>query len=134
MKKLIVLLVALHYAAIAYSQNIFKAIIKDVKNNEVLIGATATVQGTAIGASADTSGLVNLTRIPDGTQIIRFGFVGYQTLLDTITFPLVQNQPLIILLQPAGNGEGQELTEVVVGATRSSRTIANIPTRVEVIS
>ena len=134
MKKIIVLLVALHYTAITYSQNTFKAIIKDVKNNEVLIGATATVKGTAIGASADTSGLVNLTRIPDGIQIIRFGFVGYQTRLDTITFPLVQNQPLIILLQPAGNGEGKELTEIVVSATRSSRTIANIPTRVEVIS
>jgi outer membrane receptor for ferrienterochelin and colicins len=41
---------------------------------------------------------------------------------------------MLIFLQSAGKGEGQELEAVVIGATRSSRTIINIPTRVEVIS
>lgn len=134
MKKITVLIVALLYTAIAYSQNTFKAIIKDAKTSETLIGATASVQGTAIGASSDTTGLVTLTKIPDGKQVIRFSYVGYETRLDTLTFPLKQTGPMLISLQSAGKGEGQELTEVVVGATRSTRTIANIPTRVEVIS
>jgi iron complex outermembrane receptor protein len=118
----------------AYSQNTFKTIIKDGKTNEALIGATASVQGTGIAASSDTAGLITMARIPDGKYIIKFSYVGYETRLDTLTFPLSQTTPLIILLKAAGKGDGQELEAVVVGATRSSRTIANIPTRVEVIS
>ena len=37
-------------------------------------------------------------------------------------------------MEPNGKGNGEELTEVTVSSTRSSRTIANTPTRVEVIS
>jgi outer membrane receptor for ferrienterochelin and colicins len=38
------------------------------------------------------------------------------------------------MLVAQGKGDGEELEEVVIGATRSSRTIANIPTRLEVIA
>jgi outer membrane receptor for ferrienterochelin and colicins len=132
MKKTTVLLIALLYTVAAYSQNTFKAFIKDAKTKETLIGATAVLQGTAKGAATDTIGLVTLTNIPDGKQIIRFSYVGYETKTDTLSFPLTET--MTILLQTAGNGDGDELSEVVIGATRSSRTIANIPTRVEVIS
>jgi len=134
MKKFTVLFLALLYTAIAYSQSTFKAIIKDAKTNENLIGATASIPGTNAGASSDTSGLVVLTKVSDGKQVIKFSYVGYETRLDTLNFPLLQNQPMLILLQSAGKGEGQEMETVTIGATRSSRTIANIPTRVEVIS
>lgn len=132
MKKFIVLFIALFYTVIAYSQNTFKAIIKDGKTSEPLTGATAILQGSTKGAAADAAGLVMLTGIPDGKQILKFSYLGYETRTDTLNFPLSQNQPLVILLQPADKGE--ELEMVVIGATRSSRTIANIPTRVEVIS
>jgi outer membrane receptor for ferrienterochelin and colicins len=130
MKKLSVLLIALLYTTIAYSQNTFNAILKDAETKQLLIGATATIAGTTIGSTTDTTGLVTLTSIADGKQLIRFNYIGYITRQDTITFPLVQTQPMEILLHPTEN----ELNEVVVSATRSSRTIANIPTRVEVIS
>ncbi|MCO5950864.1 TonB-dependent receptor [Mucilaginibacter flavidus] len=134
MKKIIVFMAALLYTAIAYSQNTFKAIIKDAKTNETLIGATASIQGTPVGASSDTAGLLMLTKIPNGKQVVLYSYVGYETRLDTLTFPLTQTAPMLILLQSAGKGEGKELEVVVIGATRSSRTIANIPTRIEVIS
>lgn len=134
MKKITVLVMALLYTAIAFSQNTFKAIIKDAKTNEILIGATAILPGTKIGATSDTVGVIILNNIPDGKQVIQFRYVGYETRLDTLTFPFTQSQPMLILLQAEGKGEGKELAEVVIGATRSSRTIANIPTRVEVIS
>lgn len=130
MKKLTVLFIALLYTAIAYSQNTFKAILKDAETKQPLIGATATIAGTTLGATSDTSGLITLTPIADGKQLIRFNYMGYISRQDTVTFPLAQTQPMEILLQPTEN----ELNEVVVSATRSSRTIANIPTRVEVIS
>lgn len=134
MKKLSVLFAALLYTAVAYSQNTFKAVIKNAKTNEVLIGATAVLKTSAIGATSDSSGLITLANIPDGKQVIQFSYVGFKTRLDTLTFPLKIVQPIMILLQEKGKSDGQELNEIVVAATRSSRTIAQIPTRVEVIS
>jgi outer membrane receptor for ferrienterochelin and colicins len=134
MKKFIVLLTALLYTTISYSQNTFNAIIKDAKTNQPLIGATALLQGSSKGASADTSGLLTITNIPNGKQIINFRYIGYQSLADTLDFPLSTTEPLLIMLSPQGKGDGEELEEVVIGATRSSRTIANIPTRLEVIA
>jgi outer membrane receptor for ferrienterochelin and colicins len=133
MKKLTVLSIALLFTTISYAQNTFKAIVKDGKTKEPLIGATALISGTAIGAAADTGGMITLKGVPDGKQIIRYSFIGYQTKTDTIVFPLSQSTPRLIFLQ-AEKEEGENLAEVVIGATRSSRTMANIPTRVEVIS
>lgn len=134
MKKITLLFIALLYTVIAYSQNTLKAIIRDAKTNEALPGATAIVRGTTIGALADSIGLITLTNVPSGKQIIQFHFVGYEASQDTLIFPITQSQPLIVVLQTEGKGEGKELEAITIGATRSSRTIANIPTRVEVIS
>src|SRR3569833_674097 len=132
MKKLTVLIAVLLITAVASAQNTFKAIIKDAATRQSLPGATATITGTSIGSAADTSGLVILTNIPNGRQVISFTFMGFEARRDTVTFPLSQNEPMLILMQ--AKEEGDELEAVVVSATRSSRTIANIPTRVEVIS
>lgn len=134
MKKLIVLFIALIYTTMAYAQHTFKAIIKDAKTNETLIGATAFIPGINKGATADTAGLIILTNIPSGKQVMRFSYIGYETLTDTLTFPLEQVSPMLILLQPKGKEGGEELNEILVSSTRSSRTIANVPTRIEVIS
>ena len=134
MKRFYVLIAALLFSAIAYGQNTFKAVIEDSKSGAPLIGATALLQGSTTGATADTSGQLTLTGIPDGRQVLQFRYVGYETRRDTLTFPLTQTQPVVILLSAEGKGEGTELGEVVVAATRSSRTLANTPSRVEVIS
>ena len=134
MEKIIVLSIALLFTATVYSQNTFRAIIKDGKTNEILIGATASLQGTVIGGSSDTIGLISLNKIPDGKQIIKFSYIGYETRLDTLTFPITQTTPMVVLLQAVGKGNGEELDAVVISTTRSSRTISNTPTRMEVIS
>lgn len=132
MKKLTVLFAALIYTVAGYAQHTFKAIIKDKKTNEALIGATAFLPGLNKGATADTAGQITISNIPAGKQAIRFTFIGYETRTDTLTFPLAQTSAMLILLQ--AKDDGDELGEVTVSATRSSRTIANTPTRVEVIS
>src|SRR5438094_165241 len=63
MKKNILFLIALFKATIAFGQNTFKAIIRDSQTKEPLIGATAFVQGMQNGASADTSGRIEITGI-----------------------------------------------------------------------
>src|SRR5690349_409376 len=108
MKKIIVLFTALLYTTMAYAQDTFKAIIKDAKTNETLVGATALIEGINKGATADATGLITLTGIPTGKQVIRFSYIGYQTRQDTLTFPLTQAEPISILLQPKGKGDGEE--------------------------
>jgi len=130
MKHIFVLITALLCTATAYAQNTLRVYIKDANNNQPLIGATATVSGTHTAAAADTAGLITLSPIPNGRQIIEYHYAGYQTRTDTLNFPMLQTQPAVILLTP----DEEELEAVVVTAMRSSRTINNIPTRVEVIS
>lgn len=118
--------------AVVYAQNTYKAIIKDAKTNQPLPGATVKVLGTTLGSTSDNTGSVTLTGITSGQQVIQYSYVGFQTETDTLTFPLAETAAATVLLEAAE--EDEELEEVVVSATRSSRTIDNTPTRVEVIS
>lgn len=96
MQKIILSVMVLIYSVGAIAQNTFKAEIKDAESKEVLTGATATLQGTAIGSSADQNGYIEIKNIPDGKQIIIFRYMGYQERTDTIIFPYVQTEPLEI--------------------------------------
>ncbi|GAB4251795.1 MAG: hypothetical protein Kow0079_06050 [Vicingaceae bacterium] len=102
---------------------------KDKATNEPLIGATAILDGTTIGASANFEGKLTIKGIPNGKQIIIFSYVGYNTLKDTFEFPLKIEQPVMVYLE-----SGKELEIVYITATRSSRTIEDLPTRMEVIT
>jgi outer membrane receptor for ferrienterochelin and colicins len=132
MKKLIVFLAVWLFTVSAYAQNTYKALIKDAKTNKGLPGASVKISGTAIGSVSGADGGVVLNNIPSGKQIIQYSYVGFKTKTDTLTFPLTDATPVTVLLETAE--EDEELEEVVVSATRSSRTIDNIPTRVEVIA
>lgn len=132
MKRIIVLLTVLLFTTTVFAQNTYKAIIKDAKTNKTLPGTTVKVLGINLGTISDNIGGVIIDNIPSGQQIIQFSYVGFKTKTDTLTFPLVQTSAAIVLMDPAE--EDEELEEVVVSATRSSRTIDNIPTRIEVIA
>lgn len=120
------------FTATAFAQHTYTVVIKDAKTNQPLLGATIKLLGTSIGIAADATGLASLNNIPSGKRLIQYSYIGFQTKTDTLTFPLAKTTPVIILLEAAEKDE--ELEEVVVSATRSSRTIDNIPTRVEVIA
>lgn len=130
MQKKILPLLALIILSTAWSQNKFQAIIKDEVNKEPLVGANVFLQGTTIGASADLNGFIEIKNIPDGKQTIIFSYIGHQALTKIFNFPLSQSEPVEIFLYT----EAEEMELVVISATRSSRTIADIPTRIEVIS
>lgn len=123
-------IIGIFLSAWAYSQNTFKAIVKNKETLEVLPGASALVKTTNFGASSDEMGILQIQNIPDGEQQIQFSFVGYETRMITVTFPQTSAEPLEVFLEVAG----EELKEIVVTSTRSSRTIADIPTRVEFIA
>ncbi|GAB3493813.1 hypothetical protein GCM10027341_09550 [Spirosoma knui] len=115
---------------IALGQTSFRAVIVDAKTGQSLPGASVALVGTTIGAVADSAGNVNLTTVPDGPQVLLFSYLGYQTHRDTLVFPMASTELVKIALE----AEGEELEEVFVTSTRSTRTIDDEPTRVEVIA
>jgi len=131
MKTIILAFLALLYASMTFSQNSFRAIIKDGETREVLFGANAIVKGTVNGASSNQNGFLEITNIQNGTQTIIFSFIGYNEKSEIYEFPLTLSEPLEILLSAS---QDEHLEEVIISSTRSSRTIANTPTRVEAIS
>ena len=64
MKKFILPFLAILYTSLAFGQNTFKAIIKDSESKELLFGATAILQGTTNGASANQNGYIEIKNIP----------------------------------------------------------------------
>jgi outer membrane receptor for ferrienterochelin and colicins len=132
MKKLIVLMAVLFFTVSAYAQNTYKAIIKDAKTNQSIAGVTIKILGTNVISVSGTDGLILLNNIPSGKQLIQFNYIGFKIRTDTLSFPLEQVAPQQIVLEP--DEKDEDLDEVVVSATRSSRTIANTPTRIEVIA
>ncbi len=129
MQKITLLLLATVVLYSAGAQNTLTAVIKDSKTLDVLTGATITLQGNNSGIGSDSTGLALLTGIPNGKQIISFSFTGYETVTRNFVFPLTNKNAVIILLTAAE----EELEEVVVQSTRTSRTINNTATRVETI-
>ncbi len=131
MKNTIYLLLLIFCSTSIFGQNIFKATIKDEKNNEPLIGIEVFLKDTQDRIISDENGFVELKNIPDGKQIITFSSNGYQEKTVIFNFPLTETQAIEILLVAE---DGEELQEVEISSTRSSRTIDNIPTRIEAIS
>lgn len=128
MQKIIVLLLATVLAYSAGAQNSFRVIVKDSKTLLPLSGASVIVNNSN-GGKADSNAVVELNNIPDGKQSITFSFAGYETVTKEFVFPLIDENPVIILLSA---GE-EDMDEVIVQSTRTSRTIANTPSRVETI-
>lgn len=120
----------LFICSIGLCQTAFKATVKDAENGQPLAGASAIVRNTSLGGSAGEDGLLIIAGIPPGKQTLDFAFVGYEKKTLTLTFPLSSPDTILVLLHSAGT----ELEAVVVSSTRSTRTIADIPTRIEFIA
>ena len=128
MKNIIgILLVFLNISA-AMAQNQLIVIIKDTQTQSPLVGAGVICVGVQNGTSTDANGLAILKNLPQGKQTIKASFVGYLTIVREVMLP--QSDTLTLFLE----NDKELLDEVVVSSTRSSRTIDDIPTRIETIT
>src|SRR5258708_21937510 len=112
------------------AQNIFKARIADATSKGPLTGATALVNGTSLGSNSDKRGFIEINNVPDGKQEIEFRFIGYQTKVISFIFPRNYVDTIEAVLELAETS----LDDIVVSATRSSRSIDDIPIRIETIT
>jgi outer membrane receptor for ferrienterochelin and colicins len=129
MKFILIYCIAMLCTFNMYAQHIFKAIIKDAEKKP-LQSATASIKTLNKSAGADSSGFVTLINIPTGKFEVMFSYVGFEEKIILFEFPIVNDSIVEIeLIETA-----REETEVIVTSTRTSRSIANIPTRIETIS
>lgn len=129
--KNIFIIICLLIAQNVFGQNTIKAIIKNEKTKEPLQRATAYIEKLKLSTTSNEKGEIYFTNIPDGIIEIEFSYVGFEKTKKQFNFSFKKIYEIkIIELEP----ESSELEEVVVSVTRSSRTIDNIPTRIETIS
>ena len=113
------------------AQHTYRALVQDAHEGEPLAGVNVTVEDTTLGAATDADGRVTIRGIPSGRQRLTFSFVGFETLRRVLVFPLADPDAVdVVALEEAH----EEMEEVAVAATRTSRTIADLPTRVETIA
>lgn len=125
------IIISLFITGTTFAQNTVKFIVSSEKTKENLAGASAFIKLLNIGETANDKGEIVFANIPNGQSEFEFSYSGYDTKIKTLKFPLVNpNEIIDIELEPKSN----ELDQVIVtSTTRSSRTIKNIPTRIEVI-
>ena len=130
MKKILFLCIAVLCAFTTYAQHNVTLSIKKNEDKSPLSGATATIVSLNKTSVADSLGIVTFADIAAGTYQIKISYVGLEEQEVTVQVPQADSAMLEVLLE---EGEEHE-EEVIVTTTRSSRTISDIPTRVETIS
>jgi len=129
MKKIIAVVLLAMYSFSSYSQQInLKATVLDEENNEPLIGATLLIENTNQGSVTDAFGKITIDNVETGTYEVAISYLGYET-IDTLINFKESSQNFVFHLHPAS----EDLEEITIKATRSTRTIQNIPTRIEFI-
>lgn len=118
-------------AAHSFAQHSLKLAIKSSKEKTPLTGASVIITAINKAAVADSTGIAIFTNLAPGTYVIKISHIGLEEQEVSVVVPQPDDIPFEVTLE---EGEENEEEEVIVTATRSSRTIANIPTRTEVIS
>ncbi|RYD82197.1 MAG: TonB-dependent receptor [Sphingobacteriales bacterium] len=135
MKQFIFSIIVLLLANAVQAQHPLKFTVRDAHSNEALPGVTAQVKGTNITAVASDEGIVEFNNIPAGKQTILITTKEYKTITLQLQFPLTAAVPDVLMTETEDHeGHDHDQEEVVIASTRSSRTIQNMPTRVEFIA
>jgi len=103
-----------------------KVISKETK--EIIFGANVFVKNTKLGNTTDFDGLTTISNIKNGTQILLISYVGFKTVERKLVFP--RNNSIVIIEL---DEDAETLETIVIQSTRSKRSIAKIPTRIEVV-
>lgn len=112
----------------ASAQHTFKAKIIDKETGEAVAKASVTFEELRRTVAADSLGVVFIKDITAGRHTVKITSVGYAEKTGVYDFP--PDQDLTIEMET----EHEEEEEVVIQSTRSSRTIQDIPTRVEFVA
>ena len=111
------------------AQNQINFSIKDASTDEVLIGVNIYSNSLDKGAVTDLDGMATFKDIPNGTYSFTITYLGYQSENINLSVPNSEGTVNVMLKQDA-----MALDEVIVSANRANRSIANTPSRIEVLT
>jgi iron complex outermembrane receptor protein/outer membrane receptor for ferrienterochelin and colicins len=128
MNKIILCAVMLLLAAPVFAQrSSISFIILNKDDRKPLSNAFVVTRSMENGSTSDSMGHVSMKNIPDGKWTFIFSYSG-KSKEEVIQMPYSGTQPYEVLMELTHEEE-----EVIVQSTRTSRTIQNTPTRVEII-
>jgi len=128
MSKAFIFLAVLFTVQVAFAQTTLKVVVKDEVTKEAVAGANVTIKDTAVSATTDAQGVVQLSGVPDGPQTLVVFSPGYETKELNLTFPLLNQREIVVFMKVTN-----EVGTVTITSTRTGREIDDVPTRVEAI-
>lgn len=129
MKQVIIICILSIVCLNLIAQNQITFTVKDAASNEALIGVNIYVSELDKGSVSDVEGNCTISNIPNGTYEVSFSYIGYESQSFQLSIP---NTKKIITIKL--NPDTSELGEVIVTSNRANRSIANIPSRIEVLT
>jgi outer membrane receptor for ferrienterochelin and colicins len=130
MKKILLLCMVVLGALTTDAQYTIQLSIQKGEDKSALPGARADIPSINRTAIADSTGMVTFKNIAAGSYSIQVFYIGLKEQELTVKVPGPDSNILEVLLEESG----EEEDEVLVTATRTSRTIKDLPTRVEIIT
>ncbi|MCR5423555.1 MAG: TonB-dependent receptor [Bacteroidales bacterium] len=125
---LLLLLTAASLAATA--QNTVKGVLYDDATGEAIPFANVVLDGTSHGAATDLNGFFIISKVPNGTYLLRIRYVGYQEHTEQITLAKGQSLRLNIKLKPTA----AMLNDVVITGNRAEERRMETQVSVEKIT
>jgi outer membrane receptor protein involved in Fe transport len=121
MKKIVcIAFIALSQLLIAQDKGTLKGLLTDKEaNNESLPFANVFIKGTNTGATTDFDGNYSF-KIPAGTHVVSFSFLGYKTVEKTFT---IQAGETLTLNQVMSAEEGVGLDEIIIKSTVGKESV-----------
>lgn len=98
-------------------------------DGQVLPGASLMIKEKGIGTAADEQGRFSLQNVPPGSYKLRISYLGYEPQVKSLEVSEDQAVKLEVQL----NEEAEALDDVVVTATRTARSVEEIPVPVQLI-
>ncbi len=130
MKIISVLFCVIIFCVSSYSQTSqVSGIVQDAETNEALVGASVYLKDTNRGGATDQDGKFSIVRLADSTYTLVVSLIGYEE-FETIIDLTVNDSLFIIISLEQSEVEAEEM---VITGTRTTRSIADVPVRVEAI-
>ena len=129
MFKYILLFVAIATIGTAQAQHSLNITVKDIDSKLPLNAVRATIQAQSLTAYSNAEGIITFENLAEAMYSMSFQLEGYEVENKTIQVPLKTVEVTVYMKSTA-----EEMDEIIITSTRGTRTINNIPTRVEFIA
>jgi len=86
MKSHSIIILFLVFTTNVVSQNIFKAVVKEKKTQQPIIGINVIIKGTTVGAASNWEGLIEIKNVPDGNHEFIFHLSDTKYILSNSSF------------------------------------------------